>query len=79
MATAQDFAREYEKALSAAVTKKPGDYAYGPERVPDVAKKMIDAYKIGMASASSAMRTAARKCGIAPTLSAVRALLNSHS
>ena len=78
MATAQDFAREYELALLANVMKEPEKYRYTPEEVPKVAAKMIAAFKAGNANTGSAMKTAAHACGIKPTLAAVKALLNSN-
>lgn len=76
MATAQDFASEYEIALKKAVEKNPEEYLYGVDKVPEVAAKMIAAFKAGHANIGPAMRSAARKCGIKPTLSAVKQLLN---
>lgn len=71
------FTAAYTEALEALVRKHPEDYHYTVEGVPKVVAKMVPAYKAGMANIGPAMKAAARKLGIKPTLSDVRNYLNS--
>jgi hypothetical protein len=77
MTNTERFAAAYTEALTHYVTTKPDDYAYTVDGVPQVVAKMIPAYAKGNASTGPAMKRAAKACGISPTLTAVRAFLNS--
>lgn len=73
----EKFTAAYTEALTYYVKKNPDDYGYTVDGVPKVVAKMIPAYANGTASSGPAMKRAATKCGINPTLSAVRAFLNA--
>jgi hypothetical protein len=45
MTNYEKFCEEYEKQLMIAVQTYPSDYFYGPEKVPETARKMAIAFK----------------------------------
>lgn len=75
-ATVDNFRREYAEALVRMVEKHPEQYAYPASDIPRVVEKMLAGMAKGEASIGPAAKAAARKCGIRPTVGAIRAFLS---
>lgn len=69
------FRDAYEAALTKLVNGKSEEYAYPPSDVPIVAERMVNAMARGSANLGPAAKSAAKACGIRPTVSAIKAFL----
>jgi hypothetical protein len=77
MTNRERFADEYGKALVKCIQKNPTDYMYGVDRVPEMVVKFLPSLAKGEAILGQASKSAARACGIKPTLGAIKSFLNS--
>lgn len=77
MTNKEKFAAEYTKTLAEAIKKHPDEYAYPESEIPGVVAKMVPAFAKGEAILGQASKSAARACGIKPTLGAIKSFLNS--
>lgn len=71
----EKFRAAYIETLTAAVTKCPTFYGYGVDKVPATVDKMLPSLATGGANIGPAVKAAARKLGIKPTMTAIKAYL----
>lgn len=77
--TLEKFRSAYEATLAAQVEANPGKYAYGPDRVPEMARKMTEALAVGGGDTQSpTVKAVAKSLGIKPTVGAIKAALNDQ-
>lgn len=76
---ADDFRREYTEALTRMVERDPKGYAYSIDEIPQVVTRLLDGLAKGKTEIGLAAKLAARKCGIRPTMKAIRELLGGGS
>lgn len=77
--TLEKFRATYEKTLAGQVKANPGKYAYGVDRVPDMARKMTDALANGTGDVQSrTVQAVAKSLGIKPTVGGLKAALNDQ-
>lgn len=77
MTNRERFADEYRKALVKDIQKHPDEYLYEVDKVPEIVAKFVPLFATNGANIGTASKAAARACGIRPTLSAIKAFLNS--
>lgn len=65
----------YAQKLAEAIACHPEEYYYGPDKIQGVVDKMVSALAEGKANLSSAIKAAARACGIKPTQKAIHEYL----
>ena len=71
------FREAYEAGLAEELRRHPDEYGYGPQHIPQVARKMTRELRAGTSGAlGDGARRAARALGIAPTKQAIIAWLN---
>ena len=71
------FREAYEAGLAEELRRHPDEYGYGPQHIPQVARKMTRELRAGTSGAlGDGARRAARALGIAPTKQAIMAWLN---
>ena len=70
------FREAYEAGLAEELRRHPDEYGYGPQHIPQVARKMTPELRAGTATLGNGARRAARALGIAPTKQAIMAWLN---
>lgn len=72
------FLQVYLPLLEASILAEPKKYAYGVDKAPEVARKVINALNgFGVVSLTPAMKETACALGIEPTLKAIEKYLNS--
>ncbi len=77
--TLEKFRATYEKTLAEQVKANPGKYAYGIDRVPDMARRMTDALASGGGDTTSpTVQAVAKALNIKPTVGGIRAALNDQ-
>lgn len=75
--TWEDFQRELPRALDESVRARPDLYFYGPEKVPQIAERILFAFESGPGAAhnSVAVRLACARVGIKQSTRAIKALV----
>ncbi len=71
MTMKQQFLEAYEKNLLKAIAAFPGDYAYGPEKVPLFMGKLGNSIDSGEFEIGRAMKWTCRELKIKPTRKAI--------
>lgn len=73
----ETFRAAYLEKLSWQVKHHPEQYAYAEDEIPRVVEKMLKALAEGTANVGAAASGAAKKCGIKPTIKAIKEYLNT--
>lgn len=77
--TMERFRAAYEATLAEQVRANPGKYAYGPDRVPEMARRMTEALASGNGDTSSpTVKAVAKALGIDTTVGGMKAALNGQ-
>jgi hypothetical protein len=77
-ARAQEFAVPYTRHLEACVRRRPDEYCYTLEEVPDVVRRMTLAFTAGTYNADGlAIRATCRELGLKPSRRALERFFNS--
>lgn len=77
--TMEKFRAAYEATLTEQVKANPGRYAYGIDRVPEMARRMTAALAQGAGDTSApTVRAVVQSLGIKPTVGGIKAALNDQ-